>query len=84
MQHTVILMFSLKLAKKGSWAGDIQVKTENVNEILNERVVFVKTYGRNVSNDKYFHKPSFIKNASMGTNWINWRINSVKKEFTPT
>lgn len=50
MQHTGILMFHLKLAKKGSWTGDIKLKVENMTEILNIPVVFVKTYTRNVTN----------------------------------
>lgn len=81
IQHVGVLMFYLKPTKNGS---DIKLKAENMNEILNTQVVFVKTYIKNVTNEKYFHRPSLMEKASMGTNWINQIINYMKKEFTPS
>jgi len=78
MQHAGILMFYLKLAKKGNWAGDIKLQAENVDEIRNT----LSTYTNNVINEKYFHKPFRMEKASMATNWIYQRINYVNKEFT--
>lgn len=44
----------------------------------------MKIYAMNVANEKYFHKFCLMEKASMGTNWINQRINYMKKEFTPS
>lgn len=48
----------------------IKLRAENMNEILNTPVVFIKTYTRNVTSEKYFQKPCVMKRATMGINWM--------------